>query len=231
MKIVYRMSVVLLLSVVIFSCSKEDNTATENTDVNSELLIDKSTVRAPETAFDRFKSVQSEIESKGAPSLPMSRGEFSTFYNAAGNPGSLSAKSANMIADELMVVQEIGLESYILRTKYSDFTKEAIVKIAAVGYLPDLTEAEGFSSISDFEQNLLVDINQLSKDFNDGLGRSGFGSRTVDCSINGNPASCTATMAIAGAAIGGSICGLPCAIGGGIIGGVIGWFADGGPDK
>ncbi len=230
MKIVYRMSVVLLLSVVIFSCSKEDNTAPENTDVNSELLlIDKATVRAPENAFDSFKSVQSEIETKGVPSFPMSRGDFSALYGAAGNPGSLTAKSANMIADQLMVVEEVGFETYILdRTKYSDFAKEAIIKIAAEGYLPELTESEEFASLSEFEQVLLKDINQISKDFNEGLGRSAFTAKSVNCTINGQPAPCTATLAVAGAAIGGAICGLPCAIGGGIIGGIIGWFADGG---
>ncbi|MDC7996679.1 hypothetical protein [Gilvibacter sediminis] len=229
MKIVYRMSVVLLLSVVIFSCSKEDNTTPENTDVNSELLIVKSTDRASENAFDRFKSVQSEIESKGVPTFPMSRGDFSALYGAAGNPGSLTAKSANMIADQLMVVEEVGFETYILdRTKYSDFAKEAIIKIAAEGYLPELTESEEFASLSEFEQVLLKDINLISKDFSEGLGRSAFTAKTANCTINGQPAPCTATLAVAGAAIGGAICGLPCAVGGGIIGGIIGWFADGG---
>lgn len=229
MKIVYRMSCVLLLSLVIFSCSKDDNNTEENNDVNSQLLLDKSTVRASENAFDRFKSVQQEIETKGVPALPLSRADFSMLYEAAGNPGTLTAKTANMIADELTVVQEVGFDSYIMeKTKYSEFTKEHIIKIAAEGHLPELAEIEGFESVSEFEQNMLLEVNQISKDFSEGLGRSAFSSRALNCTINGQPAPCTATLAVAGAAIGGAICGLPCAIGGGIIGGIIGWFADGG---
>ena len=96
------------------------------------------------------------------------------------------------------------------------------------GYLPGLEEIPGFGFIPANEQELLQEVNVISKDFSEGVGRSALTARSVDCSANGNPAPCVVVMAVAGAVIGNALCGLPCAIGGGIIGGIIGWFSDGG---
>ena len=71
MKIVYRMSVVLLVSTIIFSCTRDSESTGEESVVTAD---QKLAVRAP-ASFDYFtatKAIVSELEGAKMPKLPLS---------------------------------------------------------------------------------------------------------------------------------------------------------------
>ncbi|MDC7996677.1 hypothetical protein [Gilvibacter sediminis] len=227
MKTLKTLGIVLILSCLITACSKENSQETITIE-NQSSYANKSALKAPSTAFEGFTNVKEALEPYGPPRLPLTRSKFAELSSIAGITD-MDTDSANFIADQMLLAQDMGTEAYIMeKTDFSEFTKVHILKIIAEQSLDGIEEIEGFNRLKEHEQQLLVYLNDVARDFRDD--RDAYTSSRFRCEvlILEYPVStpCTLNGAVLGGAAGFTLCGPPCAVGGAIIGGLVGLWVD-----
>lgn len=228
MKIVYTMGMVLILSCFATACS-EENHQDPITQANQSFYTGKSADKAPSSAYEGFLNVKEALDSSGPPRLPLEKTTFVELQSIAGISSSMDTESANAIAEQMLLAQDMGSEAYIMeKTDFSEFTKVHILKIIAEQSLDHIEEIEGFSRLKEHEQQMLIFLNDVARDFRDGRGAFATARFRCEIAVGDHPIGtpCTLNGAVIGGAIGLRLCGWTCAAGGAIIGGLVGLWQD-----
>ena len=164
MKIVYRMSVVLLVSTIIFSCTRDAESSGEEPVISAD---QKLAVKAP-ADFDYFtatKSIVSELEGGKMPKLPLSESSLEMFKDLSNISEDIPKEGTNIIIDEVLKANTMGYRNYIEGMRISPFTKESVLTIAETGYNAEIEESGEFHMLRWEEQNMILTANNIAKNY------------------------------------------------------------------
>ena len=207
---------ILILSICLVSCQKDDGAVNEND--NEAAMTYSSTERAPSFDYARANAlIQEDIAVNGRPDLPMDQSTVDRYLEIAGISGSMDREQVSRLSEEVYTAQELGLKKYLNeRLHVKEFTSNTILSIVDKGPNSGIENDPTFRDLPQNEQDMIRGANNIAESFkNKGLLRTNDPADQLLGAV---------TYGIAGFAAGMGLCGLPCGVVGGVVGAVWGWF-------